>query len=105
MHPTNIKLAEQLVTPSYIRLAENSLNARENMLKELLSQRQLPEHGLDHLTIEHLLNQLGRSPLKLALMDSNNFHGKCGVGEREARVYSELVKKRNGYLGHGIGTW
>jgi hypothetical protein len=59
MNPNNIKLAEKLVTPSYIRLAENSINARENIMKELLTQRQLPEEGLDHLTIEHLLNSLG----------------------------------------------
>jgi O-phospho-L-seryl-tRNASec:L-selenocysteinyl-tRNA synthase len=26
-----------------------------------------------------------------------------GVGEREARIYSRLVAKRNFYLGHGIG--
>lgn len=38
-----------------------------------------------------------------ALMDTNNFHNKCGVGEREARIFSELVRKRNSYFGHGIG--
>lgn len=61
MHSANLRLAEQLVTPGYIKLAENSINARENILKELLSQRQLPEEGLDQLTIEHMLNQLGTS--------------------------------------------
>ena len=28
-------------------------------------------------------------------MDTNNFEGKCGVGERESRIYSNM--------GHGIG--
>jgi O-phospho-L-seryl-tRNASec:L-selenocysteinyl-tRNA synthase len=36
-------------------------------------------------------------------MDSNNFAGNTGVGEREARIYSYLVARRNYNLGHGIG--
>lgn len=40
---------------------------------------------------------------ELAIMDSNNFHDKIGVGERESRIYSSLVQRRNFYMGHGIG--
>jgi O-phospho-L-seryl-tRNASec:L-selenocysteinyl-tRNA synthase len=36
-------------------------------------------------------------------MDSNNFPGNCGVGEREGRVASQLVAKRHYRLAHGIG--
>ena len=36
-------------------------------------------------------------------MDSNNFLETCGVGEREGRVFSQLVRERNSDLGHGIG--
>ena len=36
-------------------------------------------------------------------MDSNNFPGNCGVGEREARIVSDLVARRHFRLGHGIG--
>ena len=36
-------------------------------------------------------------------MDSNNFAGNTGVEEREARIYSSLVAKRNNNLGHVIG--
>ena len=36
-------------------------------------------------------------------MDSNNFPGNCGVGEREGRLYSSLVARRHYSLGHGIG--
>jgi len=36
-------------------------------MKELLSQRQLPEYPLDDLTIKYFLDSF-------ALMDSNNFH-------------------------------
>mgnify|MGYP002380782096 CR=1 FL=1 len=38
-----------------------------------------------------------------ALMDSNNFLDSVGVGEREARVASELVARRHHRLAHGIG--
>ena len=42
MDDRNFKLAEQLVNPTYIRLAQNSINKREKMVRELLTQRQLP---------------------------------------------------------------
>jgi O-phospho-L-seryl-tRNASec:L-selenocysteinyl-tRNA synthase len=40
---------------------------------------------------------------KIALMDSNNFQGNCGVGEREGRIYSRMVSDKNFALAHGIG--
>jgi O-phospho-L-seryl-tRNASec:L-selenocysteinyl-tRNA synthase len=40
---------------------------------------------------------------ELALMDSNNFVGNAGVGEREGRVFSSLVKKRHFDFSHGVG--
>ena len=40
---------------------------------------------------------------ELSTMDSNNFPGNCGVGEREARIVSDLVARRHFRLGHGIG--
>lgn len=36
-------------------------------------------------------------------MDSNNFHGNCGAGEREGRVFSRIVADRHYRLSHGIG--
>ena len=36
-------------------------------------------------------------------MDSNNFLGNAGVGEREGRVECALVARRHYYLSHGIG--
>lgn len=36
-------------------------------------------------------------------MDSNNFPGNCGVGEREGRIYSQLVAQRHFEFAHGIG--
>jgi O-phospho-L-seryl-tRNASec:L-selenocysteinyl-tRNA synthase len=66
------------------------------MVKELLTQRQLPSQGFDELTLNYLMDEL-------ALMDSNNFHEKIGVGERESRIFCPLVQRRNFYMGHGIG--
>jgi O-phospho-L-seryl-tRNASec:L-selenocysteinyl-tRNA synthase len=40
---------------------------------------------------------------ELAAMDSNNFPGNVGVGEREARIFSKVVAERSFGLGHGIG--
>ena len=36
-------------------------------------------------------------------MDSNNFIGNAGVGEREARLVCPFVRERYYGLGHGIG--
>lgn len=44
----------------------------------------MPNIGWTDLTIKYFLD-------KLALMDSNNFEGNCGVGEREGRIFSKLV--------------
>ncbi len=38
-----------------------------------------------------------------AAMDSNNFPDNVGVGEREARIASDLVARRHYRLAHGIG--
>lgn len=47
-----------------------------------------PENGWDESTLELFLHEL-------AIMDSNNFLGNCGVGEREGRVASTLVARRH----------
>jgi hypothetical protein len=38
-----------------------------------------------------------------AMMDSNNFKDNVGVGEREARIASSLVRRRHYSLAHGVG--
>ena len=42
-------------------------------MKEILTQRKLPDLPLDELTIQFIMDEL-------ALMDSNNFYEKIGVG-------------------------
>jgi len=53
-----------------------------------IEQNKLPEEGWNDQSIEMLVGEL-------ALMDSNNFPGNCGVGEREARIASALVACRH----------
>jgi O-phospho-L-seryl-tRNASec:L-selenocysteinyl-tRNA synthase len=56
----------------------------------------MPKDGWSDLAIQYLID-------RCALMDSNNFEGNCGVGEREGRIISRLVQQRNNGLAHGIG--
>lgn len=73
MNDKNFSFAEDIINSSYIRLGKNSVNKREKIMKDLLSQRQLPQQPLDDLTIRYFLDQF-------AIMDSNNFDQKIGVG-------------------------
>jgi O-phospho-L-seryl-tRNASec:L-selenocysteinyl-tRNA synthase len=52
---------------------------------DLLNHRSIPKEPWDELTIQNLMT-------KLALMDANNYLGNCGVGEREGRIFSSIVK-------------
>lgn len=96
MDSKNRKIAAKIIGESYISIASDNLNTFSKNIKILLTQRQLPTQGWSDLEIESLLLELSR-------MDTNNFSQKAGVGEREGRVVSSLVKKRNYHLGHGIG--
>lgn len=91
-----MSLAGNLVSPNYIRQGAQSLQQRKHLMKVLLSQRRLPEQGWDDQSLEILLHEL-------AAMDSNNFPGAVGMGEREARCASRLVWRRHYGLAHGIG--
>jgi len=96
MNPEELELAARLVGPSYARQAGEAGAGRAARVRMLLEQGKLPQDPWEDREIELLLHQL-------SLMDSNNFPGNCGVGEREARVYSALVARRHYGLGHGVG--
>eukprot|EP01083_Nonionella_stella_P090584 253053_1 len=96
MNSDIIELAKTLISKPYAEQGQQSRRQREKLLQALLSNRRLPEDGWDNVTIELIMAEF-------ASMDSNNFIGSVGVGEREARIFSELVSKRNFRLGHGIG--
>jgi O-phospho-L-seryl-tRNASec:L-selenocysteinyl-tRNA synthase len=56
----------------------------------------MPQKGLSAIIIKHFINYL-------ALLDSNNSLEQYGVGEREGRIYSTIIKERSFGLAHGIG--
>lgn len=96
MNEANFKLASTLVDGAYVDQARQARRVHEQLVKNLLAQRAIPESAWDDCSIQLLLREL-------AAMDSNNFPGNIGVGEREARVFSKIVASRNFGLGHGIG--
>lgn len=96
MNQQNLALAAALVDEAYIDQGSEELRRREGLVRVLLSQRSLPAVGWSDAAITGFIEEL-------AAMDSNNYSGISGGGEREARVYSQLVANRHWNLGHGIG--
>jgi O-phospho-L-seryl-tRNASec:L-selenocysteinyl-tRNA synthase len=89
-------LADRLVGDGYVIQAAQAAQQRANQLDLLFEHRRIPNVGWDDLTIELLL-------LHVAQLDSNNFAANAGVGEREARCFSHIVRSRHFHLGHGVG--
>lgn len=87
---------EGMVKKSYVGQGLQNEKARQNQLQILLNQKKLPAHGWNDQAIEMAIHEL-------SIMDSNNFMSNAGVGEREGRVYSQLVARRHYNLSHGIG--
>lgn len=86
----------RLVNKGYLRQGFQNIKSRQNLLQTLIKHKKLPKTGWSEAHIEHLLSEL-------AALDSNNFAGNVGVGEREGRVFSPLVSRRHFNLSHGIG--
>ncbi|KAL4159729.1 hypothetical protein PRNP1_000302 [Phytophthora ramorum] len=96
MNAKSAALAESLVPATYVQQGLDAVRGREKLVTTLLSQRRLPDDGWDDTSVELLLHTL-------SAMDSNNFRGSAGAGEREARVFSALVAHRHFNLAHGVG--
>ena len=96
MNAENLGLASGLVDSSYLTQGSEELRRRETLVRVLLSQRRLPDEGWPEAAIEGFVREL-------AAMDSNNFSTGVGAGEREARVWSPLVRSRHWGLAHGVG--
>ncbi|OXA45630.1 O-phosphoseryl-tRNA(Sec) selenium transferase [Folsomia candida] len=91
------KAAERgLVPPNYVNMGLQTAKTRQKMFRHLMDQRKWPQEGWDDQTIEILVNEI-------ASMDSNNFISKGGVGEREGRIYSNIVSRRHFGMAHGMG--
>lgn len=76
MNEDALKYAERLVPRSYIDLARQARRSYEQQIRLIIEHRKLPEEPLEENIIERWLDEL-------AQMDSNNFQGNVGVGERE----------------------
>ncbi|KAI5706994.1 hypothetical protein M8J75_013288 [Diaphorina citri] len=96
MNTQSFTLAERLIPATYLQQAAASKRTRENLIRTLIEHKKWPEEGWDDSVIELFLNDLSQ-------MDSNNFPGNSGVGERESRFASALVARRHFRMGHGIG--
>jgi O-phospho-L-seryl-tRNASec:L-selenocysteinyl-tRNA synthase len=96
MEKINLEGVDKFIGKGYKSIAEELLNSRKNIIKTIINTRAVPDEGLDELTIELFLNML-------AGMDSNNGVNHIGIGEREGRVFSNIVSRRNYSLIHGIG--
>ncbi len=77
--------AADIVGKGYAKIAEDSVNTVDRSIMELLDHRALPEHPWDEITVSVLMQ-------KIAMMDSNNYKGNTGVGEREGRIFSPIVR-------------
>ncbi|WAR21169.1 SPCS-like protein [Mya arenaria] len=96
MNAESLSLCEKLVPASYVQQGAQARRMLENKIRIFIQHRKLPDTGWADHEIEILLQEL-------STMDSNNFPGNCGVGEREGRLYSSLVARRHFRLAHGIG--
>lgn len=96
MNDRSFELAERMIPRTYLQQAVASKRSREKLIRILMEHKKVPEEGWEEAAIELFLADLSE-------MDSNNFPGNCGVGEREARFASALVARRHFRLGHGIG--
>jgi O-phospho-L-seryl-tRNASec:L-selenocysteinyl-tRNA synthase len=97
--PVVAALSKFLEVPrSHIALGVASNLAREDgEWRHLVLHRKLPQHGWTDLQIQRVL-------LALSSLDTSGKPRQwCGVGEREGRCYSSLVRSRHFGFAHGIG--
>jgi len=81
------ELISRFVGSNYVKQSEDAIRRRGKLIRILIESKRLPVTGWDSVTIEWFLQQV-------ALMDSNNFLGNVGAGEREGRVYSDIIQRR-----------
>ncbi|GFY43893.1 o-phosphoseryl-tRNA(Sec) selenium transferase [Trichonephila inaurata madagascariensis] len=95
MDSTTLKATKYFVR-QYSDQAFQCFESRRKKIMKLFESKSCPDVPWKDEEIEVFLHEI-------AMMDSNNFIGSCGVGEREARFASQIVARRHYYMGHGIG--
>jgi O-phospho-L-seryl-tRNASec:L-selenocysteinyl-tRNA synthase len=96
MNDDRAQLAKGIISAPYIKQALEGTRSRSALLATLLSQRRLLPNGLDDFSIQMIM-------MELASMDSNNFLSNAGMGEREGRIFSAIVRARCWSMSHGVG--
>jgi len=91
-----IQALSHLVSASYASQGVRSIDEHDRIFLRLASNARLPARGLPESAV-------ARCAHELSVMDSNNFLENVGVGEREGRVFSALVRSRVYHMTHGIG--
>eukprot|EP00439_Symbiodinium_sp_Y106_P086391 s2122_g32.t3 len=103
MLPQHFDLLKGLVNTNYVEQAQQARNSRSKQVTTLLTT---PGHVVQLLFSDCLVKSADDIQLlleEMASFDTNNFQGNVGVGEREGRVISDLVRRRHFGLTHGIG--
>ena len=96
MDSNTAKYARGMISDRYVDVGMENIQSTRKLVMKLLSNRKIPETGWSESAVETFLSDIAR-------MDSNNFEGNTGVGEREGRVICPIVSRRNYHLAHGIG--
>ncbi|CAK8692903.1 unnamed protein product [Clavelina lepadiformis] len=96
MDLNHLKTCVTIVPSSYVNLAQQSWMSRNHIFQHLLNHKKIPDEGWNECLVETFLSELSQ-------LDSNNLIGKCGAGEREGRIYSDIVARRNYRFSHGVG--
>jgi O-phospho-L-seryl-tRNASec:L-selenocysteinyl-tRNA synthase len=96
MDNLQVLLEQLLASKTYVQQGLQNITHEFNQFHQVIEFSKLPKYGWKDQSIEVFLQQL-------SLMDSNNFSSNAGVGEREGRIYSSMVARRNLYFSHGIG--
>lgn len=95
-HMNQKLLLSKHVPENWAKQALEAESRRDKLIRILMEKGNIPTTAWDETTINSLLQRLSG-------MDSNNFLGNVGVGEREGRVFSGIVSRRHMSLSHGIG--
>jgi O-phospho-L-seryl-tRNASec:L-selenocysteinyl-tRNA synthase len=97
------------IPKAHVTVGLSNLIASNKAFRSLFVNRRLPDDGWTEFDIQHFLFMLStldtnnKTPVQNASSQSTDGSRWCGVGEREGRVYSNLVAQRHFGLGHGIG--
>ncbi len=118
MNSKSLELLEKFAPKTYIHQAHQNEISHENEIRILIEKVnkiffilikfQIEVFSFSHLKCKIPENSWPNERIELflkhlSIMDSNNYAKSCGLGEREGRIYSDLVSNRNYGFSHGIG--